>query len=105
MFPQLLELPTTLQATLYVRWDFLAIITDITNYFCAVRQMSGLCQAHFPVLNGCQAELITTLVRLSVRLMSSLCEASVPLCTIFCLALVRLITPCFPLCVRFLLGS
>ena len=43
-------------ATLYVRWDFLAIITDITNYFCAVRQMSGLCQAHFPVLNGCQAE-------------------------------------------------
>ena len=43
--------------TVYVRWDFLAIITDITNYFCAVRQMSGLCQAHFPVLNGCQAEL------------------------------------------------
>lgn len=55
--PASIELPTTLQATLYVRWDFLAIITDITNYFCAVRQMSGLCQAHFPVLNGCQVEL------------------------------------------------
>ena len=48
--------------------------------------MSGSCQAHFPVLNGCQAELSTLIrltVRLSVRLMSSLCQACVPLCTIF----------------------